>query len=74
DMWFYDSVHKPLIKRNFFKNLGEILIDGTPVIDGNNFIIKDQHSTLPRPHVWDFTGYVVVVLDNIQFAQIRQLN
>ncbi|MDV3177527.1 MAG: ribonuclease J, partial [Candidatus Phytoplasma australasiaticum] len=42
DMWFYDSVHKPLIKRNFFKNLGEILIDGTPVIDGNNFIIKDR--------------------------------
>ncbi|MDW3617736.1 MAG: ribonuclease J [Candidatus Phytoplasma pruni] len=42
DVWNYDFQNKPYVKRNFFKNLGEILIDGTPVLEGNNFILKDR--------------------------------
>ncbi|MDO8167906.1 ribonuclease J [Candidatus Phytoplasma melaleucae] len=42
DIWSYDGKNKPLIKKKFFKNLGDILIDGTPVLDGNDFILKDR--------------------------------
>ncbi|WCA22417.1 ribonuclease J [Candidatus Phytoplasma oryzae] len=42
DKWIFDSKTKPYIKKKFFKNLGEILIDGTPVLDGNNYILKDR--------------------------------
>ncbi|NWN46018.1 ribonuclease J [Candidatus Phytoplasma pruni] len=42
DVWNYDFKNKPYVKRNFFKNLGEILIDGTPVLEGNDFILKDR--------------------------------
>ncbi|MCQ9618866.1 MAG: Ribonuclease J [Candidatus Phytoplasma pruni] len=42
DVWNYDFQNKPYVKRNFFKNLGEILIDGTPVLEGNDFILKDR--------------------------------
>lgn len=42
DVWVYDFKNKPYVKRNFFKNLGEILIDGTPVLEGNDFILKDR--------------------------------
>ncbi|WP_153368518.1 ribonuclease J [Candidatus Phytoplasma sacchari] len=42
DQWIYDTENKPYIKKKFFKNLGEILIDGTPVLDGNNYILKDR--------------------------------
>ncbi|WP_341266526.1 ribonuclease J [Candidatus Phytoplasma fraxini] len=42
DSWVYDFKNNPHINKNFFKNLGEFLIDGTPVLEGNNYIIKDR--------------------------------
>ncbi|KXT29052.1 hypothetical protein AXA84_0432 [Candidatus Phytoplasma oryzae] len=42
DQWCCDGPNKTYIKKKFFKNLGEILIDGTPVLDGNNYILKDR--------------------------------
>lgn len=42
DNWIYDLKNKPIVRKNFFKNLGEILIDGTPVLEGNDYILKDR--------------------------------
>lgn len=42
DNWIYDFKNNPHIHKNFFKNLGEFLIDGTLVLEGNGYIIKDR--------------------------------
>ncbi|MDV3167994.1 MAG: ribonuclease J [Candidatus Phytoplasma stylosanthis] len=42
DNWVFNSNHLPYIQRNFFKKIGEFLIDGTPVLEGNSYIIKDR--------------------------------
>ncbi|MFR0367923.1 ribonuclease J [Candidatus Phytoplasma palmae] len=42
DKWIYGSENKPLVKKNFFPNLKEILIDGTPVLEGNDYLMKDR--------------------------------
>lgn len=42
DSWNYDLKNNPSINKKTFKNLGEFLIDGTPVLEGNEYIIKDR--------------------------------
>ncbi|WP_334330998.1 ribonuclease J [Candidatus Phytoplasma prunorum] len=42
DIFHYDFKKEPYVKKKAFKKLGEILIDGTPVEDGNDFIMKDR--------------------------------
>ncbi|MDV3198083.1 MAG: ribonuclease J [Vigna little leaf phytoplasma] len=42
DNWIYDFKNKPIVRKHFFKNLSEILIDGTPVLEGNDYILKDR--------------------------------
>ncbi|MFP7699575.1 MAG: ribonuclease J [Candidatus Phytoplasma pyri] len=42
DIFYYDFKKEPYIQKKAFKKLGEILIDGTPVEDGNDFIMKDR--------------------------------
>lgn len=42
DVWNYDFKNQPYVQKKFFGNLSEILIDGTPVSDGNDFIMRDR--------------------------------
>ncbi|TVY12263.1 ribonuclease J [Candidatus Phytoplasma pini] len=42
DKWIYDFKNKPYIQKGFLKKLGEILIDGTPVLEGNEYILRDR--------------------------------
>ncbi|WP_238055040.1 ribonuclease J [Candidatus Phytoplasma ziziphi] len=42
DDWNYNFKNAPYINKNFFNKLGEFLIDGTPVLEGNDCIIKDR--------------------------------
>lgn len=42
DNWTFNFKNAPYINKNFFNKLGEFLIDGTPVLEGNDYIIKDR--------------------------------
>ncbi|MGI3135968.1 MAG: ribonuclease J [Candidatus Phytoplasma vitis] len=42
DNWTCNFKNTPYINKNFFNKLGEFLIDGTPVLEGNDYIIKDR--------------------------------